>query len=71
MPWTSADAKKHTKDANTAHLRRLWARVANNALKEYGNDAQAIRAANAAVNKEKAKSTKIIRDLNDVASQTF
>jgi len=72
MPWTANDAKRHTKHADTPHLRRLWARVANNALKEYGNDEQAIRTADAAVNNaktKKQKSTKIIRDLQDVADR--
>ena len=70
MPWTARDAKRHCRAANTPHLRRLWAQAANNGLKEYGDDAQAIRVANAAVNKEKRhdkeKSTKLIHDLNAV-----
>lgn len=54
MPWTAADATKHQKKATTAALRHTWATVANNILKETGDDARAIRGANAAVDKQLA-----------------
>lgn len=50
MPWTPKDAPSHTKRAKTKHTRQIWSAAANNALKEYGDDARAIRVANAAVN---------------------
>lgn len=49
MPWTDAEAPQHTKKATTPGLKRLWAKVANAALKKYGDDARAVREANAAV----------------------
>lgn len=55
MPWSPADAPAHTRAANTAGLRQLWATVANNALRRTGDDAQAIREANAAVHKARGK----------------
>ncbi len=49
MPWTSDDAPRHTRKADTEHLRRLWAEVANSVLADTGDEARAIRSANAAV----------------------
>ena len=49
MPWTAADATRHTKSARTAAQKRKWARVANAVLKKTGNEALAIKIANAAV----------------------
>lgn len=75
MPWTPKDAPSHTKEANTPHLRRLWAAAANAALKEYKDEGRAIRVADAAVNKEKKKkdseekSNKIIRDLAHIVDR--
>lgn len=51
MPWTAADAKRHTHRADTDKKRRQWAAVANASLKEHGDEGRAIRAANAAVGK--------------------
>jgi hypothetical protein len=53
MPWQPDDAPRHTHKANTPHLCRLWAEVANNVLAETGNEGRAVRAANAAVAREK------------------
>lgn len=50
MPWSAADADKHTHAANTPRLRVLWAKVANERLEAGADDATAIREANAAVN---------------------
>jgi len=55
MPWTSQDAKRHTHLANSPRLQRMWSDVANNALKTHGNDAWAIREANAVVHREHSK----------------
>lgn len=46
MPWTPADAEKHTHLATTPERREFWARVANSILKDTGDDAMAIRVAN-------------------------
>lgn len=64
MPWTAADAKKHKKGLNSTQA-KAWAEIANNALKEYGDEGRAIRTANAkatrakkATNYGKKKSTR-------------
>jgi hypothetical protein len=49
MPWTSDDAERHTHKADTAELQKLWARVANETLERTGDEARAIREANAVV----------------------
>lgn len=49
MPWSSSDAKSHTKKARNPKLARQWAHVANSALKRTGDEARAIREANAVV----------------------
>ena len=49
MPWSPRDAYRHTKQANTPLLQRQWAHVANSELEAHGDDARAIRAANAVV----------------------
>lgn len=54
MPWQPADAPSHTHKAATEALRQLWARVANETLARTGDEAQAIREANAAVAKQSA-----------------
>jgi|SoimicMinimDraft_3_1059731.scaffolds.fasta_scaffold217261_2 translation initiation factor 2 alpha subunit (eIF-2alpha) len=48
MPWTVQTAKRHNKNANEA-----WTKVANSILKKYGDDAKAIKIANAAIKKVK------------------
>jgi uncharacterized protein YdaT len=53
MPWTPADATKHTKKANTAADKEQWAKVANSVLKDGGSEAKAIRTANAAIGGKK------------------
>lgn len=55
MPWTSNDAKSKTKKATTPAKKRQWSSTANAVLKKTGDDAQAIRVANAAVKKRKKK----------------
>jgi hypothetical protein len=51
MPWTARDAQSHNKRARTPHQKKVWASAANAALKEYGDDATAIRVANAALHR--------------------
>jgi hypothetical protein len=47
MPWTPEDAHSHTHDTNTPNLKELWAKVANERLGSPGDEARAIRDANA------------------------
>lgn len=54
-PWTPAQAKSHTKKADTPEKKEKWAKVANSALKQYGDEGKAIRIANAAVGKKGKK----------------
>lgn len=49
MPWTARDASRHTRKADTPGKRALWADVANETLRRTGDEARAIRAANAVV----------------------
>lgn len=49
MPWSAADATKHTKTAKSAKRKRQWAHVANAVLKKTGDEGRAVREANAAV----------------------
>lgn len=49
MPWQPRDATRHTKKASTPKLARMWAHVANGELKRGLSEADAIKAANAAV----------------------
>lgn len=51
MPWTADDAPRHTKLASNAKLRRMWAKAANSALEETGDEGYAVRVANSAVKK--------------------
>lgn len=55
MPWTYKDAYSHTKSANTPHLQSMWSKVANSVLEKTGDEARAIREANAVVSKQKGK----------------
>lgn len=65
MPWTAADATRHTKEADTPEKKKLWADTANSALercKEKGGSTEhcegsAVRQANAVVARQKKKST--------------
>ena len=49
MPWTAADAHRHTHKAKSAKERALWSKVANAARRAGGSDASAIRRANAVI----------------------
>ncbi len=52
MPWSAGDVDRHYGGLQS-HEKDIWVAAANNALKEYGNEGQAVRVANAAVNKQK------------------
>ena len=49
MPWSQRDAYRHTSKASTPHLQRQWAQIANSVLEQTGDDARAIREANAVI----------------------
>jgi protein subunit release factor A len=51
MPWTPDDAERHTHKADTKALQILWARIANETLDRTGDEARAIREANAVIAK--------------------
>lgn len=55
MPWKPEDAEKHTHKASTPELRSLWVRVANERLEHTGDEARAIREANAVVARQAEK----------------
>jgi uncharacterized protein YdaT len=57
MPWTAADAERHTKKADNPKRQRMWAEIANSVLADTGNEGRAIREANAAVARDYAKNT--------------
>lgn len=52
MPWTPSDGpNRHTHKADSPQRKRVWAKVANSALERTGNDADAIKEANAVMNR--------------------
>jgi len=53
MPWKPADAKRFTKKADTPTAQRQFSEVANSVLKKTGDEARAIRSANAVVGRRK------------------
>jgi hypothetical protein len=53
VPWKPGDAKRHTKAASTPAKRDQWSATANSVLRQTGDEARAIRAANAAVKPRK------------------
>jgi len=55
MPWKPSDAKKKNKKADTPAEKKQWATVANKVLKSTGDDAKAVKAANAAIKKRDKK----------------
>jgi len=54
MPWKKEQAKQHNKKA-VAKKGEQWAATANAVLEKTGDDAKAIRIANAAIKKGKKK----------------
>jgi hypothetical protein len=55
MPWTGADASRHTKKAQSSKKKKTWSKVANSVLRKTGNEGRAIREANAVVKKSTKK----------------
>ena len=58
MPWKMSDATANTKKANTPAKKKQFAAAANSVLAKTGDDAKAIRIANAAVKNHPSKVTK-------------
>jgi hypothetical protein len=55
MPWKPSEAKGKTHKAKSPADKKKWAATANAVLEKSGNDGKAIRIANAAVSKGRAK----------------
>ncbi len=53
MPWTPKDASSKTKKAKSPKAKRQWSDVANSVLKRTGDEARAIKSANAVVKRRK------------------
>ncbi len=53
MPWTAKDASRKTKKAKSPKAKRQWSDVANSVLKRTGDEARAIKSANAVVKRRK------------------
>lgn len=49
MPWTAADATRHTKKAKSAKAKRQWSDVADSGLERGLSEGAAIREANSVV----------------------
>jgi hypothetical protein len=56
MPWTPDDAERHSHKAATPTLKELWAKVANERLGSTGDEARAVREANAVVARQAERS---------------
>lgn len=56
MPWSPNDGpSRHTKKAKSPAAKKQWAATANSVLEKSGDEGKAVRIANAAVAKRKAK----------------
>lgn len=51
MPWSTDDATRFTKKANSPKQRRMWSNIANNLLSRGASESSVIRAASAGVAK--------------------
>jgi len=49
MPWKPSDSTRHTKKARSQKAASQWSKVANSVLARTGNDARAVRSANAVI----------------------
>jgi hypothetical protein len=58
MPFSSADASRHTRKAKTPKSRRAFAHAANSVLERTGDEGRAVRAGNAAAARSAAKSSR-------------
>jgi hypothetical protein len=55
MPWTARDVSRHNKGVKSSKRKRQWRDTANSILKRTGDDARAIRGANAVVKKAQSR----------------
>lgn len=51
MPWTQSDAHRHNRAVNSTKKAEVWAKVANETRARTKSDSQAIREANAVVDR--------------------
>lgn len=51
MPWSEADAHRHNRKVDSTKKAQVWAKVANDTRARTKSDSQAIREANAAVDR--------------------
>ena len=58
MPWQASDAVRHTKKIHSDADAQEWASIANGVLRDTGDEAKAIRTANAHVRDKKHKKRK-------------
>lgn len=58
MPWKPSDAPKKNKKADTPAEKKQWAATANAVLAKSGDDAKAIRIANASISKKSSSKGK-------------
>jgi len=56
MPWKAKDAGRFTKKAKTKTDKTVWTEVANSVLSKTGDEARAIKQANAVIRRRKGKS---------------
>ena len=53
VPWTAKDASSKTKKAKSPAAKKQWKAIANSVLAKTGNDATAIKMANAVIKRRK------------------
>lgn len=58
MPWSPSDASKKTRKAKTKAQKTRWAKTANAVLNKTGDEAMAIRVANAGAKRKPKTLTK-------------
>lgn len=55
MPWTAADATRHTKKAKTPKAKQQWEKIADKLLESGKDEGTAIRTANGVIKKRGGK----------------
>ena len=53
MPWNQSQARRHTRKARTQKDRETWSEVANETLERTGDEARAVRTANAVIKRKR------------------
>lgn len=69
MRWGPSDAPRFTRLADTFSRQKLWADVANRALRQTGDDAKAVRIANSAIHAQVAGKVRRRADKAQAAAQ--